>query len=306
LAHAFGALWFVIIGLFLVGALGGLVVRDWMTPVIAGAALASAIVYLVFPTGATALEQGTTLFQVNLRYLMPAVALGMLLVPIIVHRRWPSLTPAVAFVFLGILLVAQLEPNVWGVQRARHAAFLLAGLCVLLAMCLLPLPVMRPDSPPTRRLSTTTLGVTVMVLAIGAGAFALERHYLARRYGSGEASTAGLAAVYRWAQHVADARIALYGAVTQYPLDGARVTNRVDYLGQHAPDGGYRPIPTCRLWKQTVDRGRYRYLVLTPAPTPAIPLDWTLSDPAITPVIHPAADVWVLRLHGALDPRLCS
>jgi len=42
--------------------------------------------------------------------------------------------------------------------------------------------------------------------------------------------------------------------------------------------------------------GRYRYLVLTPAPTAAIPLAWSRQDPSLKPILHPAADDWVFEI----------
>jgi hypothetical protein len=144
------------------------------------------------------------------------------------------------------------------------------------------------------------------VLATGAVAAALvvvvagdvvQRHYFQRRYLVGsQAASNGLAAIYRWAQPVAHARIALYGTVEQYPLYGATDTNVVDYLGQAAAHGAYEPITTCRRWQATLHAGRYQYLVLTPGPTAAIPLSWSRLDPSLTPVLHPGTDEWVFRI----------
>ena len=149
------------------------------------------------------------------------------------------------------------------------------------------------------RASRTTLagvGIVAALVLVAAGDVA-QRHYFHRRYLVGtQPASSGLGAIYRWAQPVAHARIALYGTVEQYPLYGATDTNVVDYLGQPARDGGYQPITTCRRWRTTLQAGRYRYLVLTPGPTAAIPLSWSRLDPNLTPILHPAAGDWVFRI----------
>lgn len=58
---------------------------------------------------------------------------------------------------------------------------------------------------------------------------------------------------------------------------------------QPAAHGGYEPITSCRRWQSALQSGGYQYLVLTPAPTAAIPLAWSQRDPRLTAVLHPAA-----------------
>jgi hypothetical protein len=48
-----------------------------------------------------------------------------------------------------------------------------------------------------------------------------------------------------------------------------------------------------------------QYLVLTPAPTAAIPLSWSQSDPALTAILHPNADDWVFRIAPGRRPSGC-
>jgi len=105
---------------------------------------------------------------------------------------------------------------------------------------------------------------------------------------------------------VAHSKIALYGTVEQYPLYGARDTNRVDYLGARTPDGGFRPIESCRTWRAKLIAGSYRYVVLTDAPTAAVPVAWTQSDPAMRLVLHPTPDDFVFRVSSRPDPDLCT
>jgi hypothetical protein len=155
--------------------------------------------------------------------------------------------------------------------------------------------------------SRTTLvaaGLAAALVLVVAGDLA-QRHYVHRRYLVGDQASSGLGALYRWAQPVAHARIALYGTVAQYPLYGATDTNVVDYLGQPTSHGGYEPITTCRRWQATLQSGRYQYLVLTPGPTAPIPLSWSRLDPNLTPVLHPATDDWVFRIAPGSSSSHC-
>jgi hypothetical protein len=56
----------------------------------------------------------------------------------------------------------------------------------------------------------------------------------------------------------------------------------------------------------TEQPGRYSYVVLTPAPTRAIPLTWTASDRAAKLVMNPAPGFYVFSLHPGLSPGGCA
>jgi hypothetical protein len=203
-----------------------------------------------------------------------------------------------------ILLVSQLEPHTWPQGPARHAAFLLAT--AGLAAIVLALARSRARRAlAASRLLALGAGAGALLL-VGGIAYAAQRHYYARRYLAAPGLIPSLQALYRWGQSVSGARIALYGPMTQYPLYGARDTNRVSYLGERVGDGGYRPIATCARWRATIDRGHYEYLVLGGAQTGAIPVQWTTEHTgAATVILHPDAGTWVFRLSGPLDPRSC-
>jgi hypothetical protein len=314
-----GPLWPLVILGFLAGTLAGLTSADPVLRLIGLAAGASGLAYLVFPTGASDLANGTTLFEVNLRYATPALALGLVVLPIVLRTRSPRWLTGVALLMVMILLSAQLERPLWPTQPARHAAFLLGAGVVALAVLI---SWRRPQGEAlgggrrfagrwvgsrfalTGRRGGAVLGLAGLLVSAGVS-YGAQRHYYAQRYLVGGATEPGLAAIDRWAQHVSEERIALYGSVQQYPLFGARDTNRVAYLGQPAAHGGYRPISSCQRWRQAINHGRYDYLVLTPAPTGAIPVNWTLGDSAAKTVLHPTANTYLFRLTGRLSPRQC-
>jgi hypothetical protein len=300
LDHALGPLWPLVLALYLCAVIVGIVaVKASIVRALALTAGLAGVSYLFLPTGASAIEQGATLFAVNLRYATPALALGLIIVPILLRLLAPSALGVLGPTLAALIAITQLEHSLWPTQTARHLAFLVG--VAALAACLLGARHVRVP----RRL-VLVAGALGLALASFAAAFVVQRHYFNRRYLVGDSGDPGLGVLYGWAQHVADARVALYGTVQQYPLYGARDTNRVDYLGQPVSGGGFRPLASCRTWRRTVDRGHYRYLVLTPAPTTAIPLAWTAGDPAARLVLHPAPQDYVFELTGRLSPGTCA
>jgi hypothetical protein len=304
LTHALGVLWPVIIVAWIAAVVLALVViNDPFLRVLAVAAALSGIAYLLFPTGATAITQSSQLFAINLRYAAPALTLGLMLVPILVRLRMPQFTAWVGPVLVIISVAAQLEPNLWPTQTARHIAFLAVTLIVLGSVIATALRVRQPARPRP----ATLIGATaVLVVGIVAAGFVVQRHYFRERYRIGDASNPGLGAIYGWAQTISHARVALYGSVEQYPLYGATDSNHVTYLGQHTTDGGFVPINSCRAWQRALQTGEYQYVVLAPAPTTAIPITWTTQDPDLKPILHPTPGEWVFEATGTSSGIHCG
>ncbi len=300
LDHALGPLWALVIVLYVLAIVVGIMARgNPAVRVLAVTAALTGISYLFLPTGAAAIEQGTALFQVNLRYATPALALGIMLLPVVVQLRARRLLGALGPALVVVLLAAQLEHSLWPTQPARHLVFLIATAGAA--------SVLFCYGPALRRRSRPVLavGAAGLLVAAAAGTFVVQRHYFDRRYLTGDQTEPVLGAIFGWAQRVSNARIALYGNVQQYPLYGARDTNVVDYLGMETGARGFRPIATCQAWRVTLNRGHYRYVVLTPAPTAPIPIAWTGADPAAHLVLGPSANAAVYELTAELSPDTC-
>jgi hypothetical protein len=264
--------------------------------VIAAGGIVAVLAYLVFPTGASAIEQQTQLFAVNLRYATPAIAIGLLLAVVVFTDGRPHLVTPLAVLMLAVVLATQLQAQLWPRQTARHVAFLVAAALVVLALW-----AVARTQPRSTALRVGLAGAAILCVVAG---FAVQRHYFTRRYLSSVESATPQGQIDRWAQGIANTSLALYGTVEQYPLYGARVTNRVHYLGQPAADGGYEPIATCAAWRRALHQGRYRYVVLTPAPTKAIPLAWTADDHA-TRLLQPAPGYDIFELNPSTAPTSC-
>ena len=303
LTHAFGVAWPLLFAGAAV-ALALAIIRPGPGPVrmLAVGAAAAGLTYVVLPTGAAGIGTGTVLFEVNLRYIAPALALALLLVPVIVAQRAPARAHWVAPAMALALVLAQAEPSLWPTSPARHLVFLgLAG-----ALTATVTGAWRGRGR-MQALSPATIAAARAIALAGAFAvaFVVQRHYLQRRYRAGLATDGGLGAIYAWAQTVSHARIALYGSVEQYPLYGALVTNRVDYLGVHTGGGGFAPIADCATWRSTINRDHAGYVVMTPGPTGSAPRAWTETDPAARLILTPGRDA-VYAVSGSLNPRRCG
>jgi hypothetical protein len=121
--------------------------------------------------------------------------------------------------------------------------------------------------------------------------------------------------IYAWAQHTRDTRIGIAGFDLQYPLYGANESNYVQYVGASAPHAGFRAISSCPAWRRAVNRGRYRWLVVTPAGFPfgtaanvAPEIAWTAGQ-RVSEVISERGSAGALavlyRVTGPLDPGSC-
>ena len=311
LTHAFGVAWPLLFAGSAV-ALALAIIRPgakarrgpgpWSVRVLAVAAAAGGLTYLVLPTGAAGIGTGTVLFEVNLRYITPALALALLLVPVIVTQRAPTRAHWLPPAMVLALVLAQAERSLWPSSPPRHLVFLVAASALTATVA-----GARRGRGRMRALSPAAVAAAGAIALAGAFAvaFVVQRHYLQRRYRAGLATDRGLGAIYAWAQTVSHARIALYGSVEQYPLYGALVTNRVDYLGVHTAGGGFAPIADCATWRSAINRDHAGYVVMTPGPTGSAPRAWTATDPAARLILTPGRDA-VYALSGPLNPRRCG
>ena len=254
LAHALGPLW----PLILIVCVGGVLIgwravrNEPLLGLLTVSAGLAAVGYIFTPATAQNAGQSSLYFTYDVRFLTPAMELAFLLLPPILASRTRRLLPVMGAALITIAISAQLEHNLWPTQLARHVAFLaitaIAGTLVLLAI--------NHRAKLTGSIRWLVAGLLlVCVLAVGAVA---EHHYTHRRY---LVDGSALGQIYRWAQSINHARIALYGTVEQYPLYGATDTNSVTYLGQGTAHGGYAPIRTCAAWQHAVSTGGYEYLL---------------------------------------------
>ncbi len=202
--------------------------RNDLTSALAGlVGLATAVAWLVAPTSASGPDGMPRGFESGLRYLAPAIVLGMALLPTArPARRWLG---SVGDPSNGRILKM---PG----SLARH----LSGRGI-------------PRAP-------LAAALLLLVLALG---YPVQRHYLADRYKDPTFTSApGLNAAFAWARDVSGARIATT-STRQYPLFGTDLSNQVQYLGLEQHHGGFESPSTCHQYLQLLKQGSYDYVIAT-------------------------------------------
>ena len=231
------------------------------------------------------------LFAFNLRYMLPAVAIGLVILPLVAHR-WRH-GSVVATAALGIALAAtQLAPQSresW----SPHQVPIALAVGVLTAAAMVRLTRGRPVPPVPNRARHRLAICAVAIAVIGVG-WPVQRAYESHRY-------SGLDLAH-WADKVAGARIGYSGFVFSYPLYGPRLQNHVQMIGEHGPDGAWHPVRTCAAWRRAVRRAHVQYVVLPvgpPAPILGIDLSrWLVGLPGGEPPDEPPESTWTRT-----DPR---
>jgi hypothetical protein len=341
LHQAFGALWPVVLAAAIAGGLLALLrnrgdVLRWMGAV----ALLGMVAYLFTPLSAAGAEGAPVGFGINIRYAIPALLLGITLLPVAVGRlsgwrEWTSLG-----VLLAVLVVTDRSDAVlrdpsrlFGLALATMLVLVPAGL-VCFARRHRPAGGVAGGTTPEEASATaggggspaatgpagkfawplTGAGVALVLLVLG---YPLQRHYLRERFGPGsEIPGMHLEAAYHWARDRSDARIGIVGTTAgflQYGLYGTDLSNRVIYLGEKGPHGAFNAIPTCSRFRAAVNSANLEYLVTAPflnfihtdEPIPSPESNWLRNVPTAKPLSR-SGPVTVWKLNGRLDPSACG
>jgi hypothetical protein len=272
LHHGLTILW----PLALVLAIGGLVLclgrrTDPMLRLAGLAGLAAALAWLIAPTSASGPDGMPSGFESGLRYLAPALVLGLAVLP-------AALLPRVARWRGSIAEGARSASEQMGESRRD-----------------------RTRGP----LALTALIALAAAIAIG---YPIQRHYLENRYADPSFTTPGLNAAFKWAQGTTDARIATT-STRQYPLYGRDLSNEVDYIGEEQPHGGFTAPPNCPVWRHLLNEGDYDYVVTSKdriepgKPTYPATMSWTAGSGATVVLRKPPTVIYKLRT--PLDPSAC-
>jgi hypothetical protein len=188
--------------------------------------LATALAWLVAPTSASGPDGMPRGFESGLRYLAPALVLGLALLP----------TAHPARLWLG----SAGDPSNGRILKmpgslARH----LSG----------------------RGMPRALLAIALLLLIVAIG-YPIQRHYLESRYENPTFTAPGLNAAFAWSRDITDASIATT-STRQYPLFGTDLSNEVQYLGLKQPHGGFKAPATCSDYLQLLKEGSYDYVIAT-------------------------------------------
>lgn len=319
LNEGFGHVWPVLLGLVVIGLV--LVMYNGpgrLTRTHGAVALLAVLAYLVTPLGAAGPEGDPTAFAINLRFLVPALGLALVVVPLSGYfdRGWPRMLLAVLLIGLFVGTSAS-EPvlNAPGRNFGVMLALLFVGLPALAWLGREWLSRYLPVAP-----LTAAFAFSLVVFALLA--WPLQKSYFENRYAgfeSGQAS--GMTAPYRWAEGITDSRIALAGTTAgfkEYGFFGPDLSNRVFYVGKDAPRGGFDAIGSCEEFARAVNAIDPDYLVTSPYLNfndPDNPIEspetlWALNDRSLQVVVQPVLDaehpVIVWRVAEPLRPERCE
>jgi hypothetical protein len=244
---------------------------DPILRVVAAAGLAAGLAWLIAPTSASGPNGMPQGFESGLRYLAPALVLGLAVLPV-------ALLPRVAR-WRGSP-IAEDAPASEHMGEGRRD---------------------RTRGP----LALAAVGVLAAVVALG---YPIQRHYLERRYADPSFTTPGLNAAFAWAQDITDARIATT-STRQYPLYGRDLSNEVTYIGTEQPHGGFTAPATCPQWRHLLNEGNYTYVVTSrdriEANKPPYPATARWTEAPGAKVVLQKPPTMIFKLRTPLDPSGC-
>jgi hypothetical protein len=315
LNEAFGVLWpLVVFGAAAAALLAVIRGRDRLVRWVGGIALFGLVVYLFTPLSAAGAEGEPVGFGINIRYVIPALLAGIVLLPLersldSKKRQW--------WLMAGLIVVFLVTDRPEEALRDKGRVFAFFFVLLLVAVPAL-LMFLRARGAKPVLVAAGAAGLTLLVLAIG---YPVQRHYLENRFandGTADEAIPGmnLNSAYRWARDVEDARIGLAGTTAGfagYGFYGTDLTNRVRYLGEEGPHGAFNAIPTCPGFRAAVNDADLDYLVTAPFlnflhpgdPVSSPEARWLRGERAVRP-IQRSGPVTVWRVRGELDPNGCG
>lgn len=285
LRTAFGVAWPFVLVLTVVGVVVPFFRRgDPFLRPIALAAGVAAVVYVFTPTSAYGPANDPFLFAANLRFLLPSLALFLVVGAVflsgytprwiegysVAHRRPQTTWVGVAVILTCVTLFGS------GSARQRwsdHPLFAVVGA----AVALLLLGATMSVRLPLRALAGAAFLGTIVI-----GGVPVSHSYLADRYESN-------GRIYQWARNVSNARIGVSAFALQYPLFGLSLQNRVSYVGSRGAHGALVLAKSCGEWREQLARGGYDYVVIGDndwSLAPLLELRWTQADPLAEPVVN--------------------
>jgi hypothetical protein len=312
LHESFGTLW----PATLLGMLGVAVYAVWrggepILRALGAFVIVTAVAYVFTPLTAAGELGQPVAFTWNVRYLAPAIAVGLAILPCLPATRATFRRRAVVLGAMSVVLAFTVGSLVqWNQGHVKGAVA--AGVLVVLGAGAIALAHRRGWLTSSRPWLRAAVAVAAVGIAL-AGGYVAQRHYLKNRFENAGQSQ-DLTEALRWANDIRDARIAvagIRGVFTQYPFYGTDLSNEVQWLGERGAHDAYTRIPDCRQWREAVNAGHYTHVVTTfdpflPGTMKNSPEGrWTESDPDARVVVQ-QGPVRVFEITGPLDPAGCK
>ena len=321
ITNLLGPAWPLFLGLSATGTVLAIVRPRTQTVRMLGAVtVVSAIAYLFTPLTAAGPEGQPLAFGINLRYLVPALALGLALLTL-----EPKLTPErfrVPLLVGGVLAMA-LTSKYSDSAYIWSEPFASIPFAALIGLFMIGVPV--GIAVLARRAKALAIAASVLAAALVVGiGWERQDDYLDSRYTRAEDFRFQLDELATWAKDTAGLEVGVAGtsgAYNQYLLYGDELSNRVQFIGQELPAGDFQALGNpdedgsgkCPQFVSAINDGGYDYVVTTP--------ELDLNDPATAKTspergwligvagaeeVLREGRVSVFRIEGELDPGDCN
>ena len=225
----------------------------------------------------------------NVRYLAPAVALGLAILPCLPALRATPRRQAAVLAALAVLLAFTVGSLVqW--QQGHTKGAVAAALLVVAGAAVASVLRLRGLLGPASRMRVRIALAAVVVAVVVAAGYREQDHYLTHRY-QNTGQVQDLSEALRWSRDVRDARIAvggIRGCLHPVPLLRHRPLQPGAVAGDSRPP---RLLPAHPRLRRVAAGGQRRgYTQWSPPSTPTCPTAmrnspegrWTESDPAAT------------------------
>ena len=293
--------------------------------VLAATGIFAAIAYVFTPLTASGGLGQPTGFEANLRYVAPAMIIGLTitpLVPALRRRPWPWILIGVFGLFI---LQGTLRFSITGgfdidASPSWNYGHLDESIELALLLVAVPALIVAGARAGIGRWVLTAFGVAALALTIVIGDTQREE-FLEERYEASVAPVleAGFRSTPEWkplqvfGKRTSDSRIGVVGrasAFGQYFFYGDDLSNHVQYLGEELRRGTFRQIDNCQDFRRIVNEGDYDYIVVTPRirRETSIPpeLFWAGDDKIVKKNVSSGGLAGVFRVDGELDPSTCE
>lgn len=258
---ALGRWWYFVIGGALLAAIATL--RHSRPGVRAASvvALTSFATYILIPQSIGPNHEQIDTFFANVRYVGPALVVGLALLPVLLARSARLVT---AFSIAAVVVFATnlIGSNVWDQYLSLAPAASISGAVVALPFAVLLV------TPQGRRTLTTVAASRKRVLgaaaAVAVAAVAASTLVVGSILPDRFESLRETSSTHDWAWNQDSSRIAVLNLQFSYVFHGQEADNYVQALGQRTDDGGYVPIESCPELVEVLDEGDYDYLIAWP------------------------------------------
>ncbi len=314
LHDAFGVLWPIVLGAAVAGMAFALVRRldppDPCVRALGAVGLFGLLAYLFTPLGAAGPEGMPVAFEINVRFAIPALLLGLALFAAVLPARSAAARWALLVGTLGVLAITN-DP--FDVLTADERA---AGAGIAFVFVAPPRGDPLRSAPGGCRGPRSPRRSPASARSSLAAGYLVQDSYLEDRF-EGFESEAHDRRRLALRDELDGARIGLAGTTAgfyRYGFYGGELSNEVVYLGRQGAKGAFSAIPACAEFREAVNDADLDYLVTSPllnfddqaAPITSPEEGWLGARPAARAGLATEDGVTVWRVEGELDPAGCA